>query len=122
MRDLDRYFMFLGVLAALYGLGLGIWMGAQNNYQFMPLHAHANLFGWVTMALFALAYRTGLAQKDGWGAVHFWVSLAATLTFLPGIYIALARGNPKLTYIGAVLVAASFALFGINLWRAREAG
>lgn len=119
MCNIDRYFLGLALLAALAGMGLGIWMSLANDYSLMPLHAHINLLGWVTFVLFALAYRTGLAKNDVWAAAHFWVSFAAIVIFSAGIWIALTLGRPKPAYVGAALMVASMMLFGINVLRAK---
>lgn len=44
-------------LATLYfavGVILGVVMGASGDHSLFPLHAHINLLGWVSMALFGL--------------------------------------------------------------------
>lgn len=121
MRDVDRYFIGLGVVAALLGMGLGIWMSIFNDYLLMPLHAHINLVGWVSLALFGLAYRTGLARNDGWAVVHFWLAFAAVVIFSVGIFISLITERPKIAFIGGYLTVASMVLFGVNVIRARFA-
>ncbi len=122
MRHVDRWFLGLAVLDALAGMGLGMWMGVADDYTLLPLHAHLNLLGWVTFAVFGLAYRTGLARNDIWAAVHVWLSAAAIATFSLGVAIAILLGRPKPAYAGAGLMFASMLLFGINVWRAGAAG
>ena len=41
----------LAVLYLIVGVGLGIAMGATENFTLRPVHAHLNLLGWTTMAL-----------------------------------------------------------------------
>lgn len=118
MRHVDRGFVGLAVVNALCGMGLGIWMSRANDYTLVPLHAHLNLIGWVTFAVFGLAYRTGIAKDDGWAAVHFWVSAAAIATFSLGIAVALLFGRSGPVYAGAALMIASMLLFGLNVARA----
>lgn len=118
MYRVDRGFIGLAVLNALCGMALGLWMSKANDYTLVPLHAHLNLLGWLTFAVFGLAYRTGIARQDRWAVVHLWVSAAAILMFSVGIAIALLFGRPQLVYAGAALVVASMLLFGINVARA----
>ena len=47
-------------LAGLYffiGVALGVGMGLSGDHHLFPLHAHINLLGWVSMALFGLIGR-----------------------------------------------------------------
>jgi hypothetical protein len=51
-------FCFLtSALAALTGMSLGIYMGINKDFALAPAHAHLNLLGWVTMALYGLYHR-----------------------------------------------------------------
>lgn len=118
MYRVDRSFIGLAVLNALCGMALGLWMSRANDYTLVPLHAHLNLLGWLTFAVFGLAYRTGIARQDRWAVVHLWVSAAAILVFSVGIAVALLFGRPQLVYGGAALVVASMLLFGVNVARA----
>ena len=36
---------------------LGIWMGMHEDFTLAPVHAHINLLGWVTLALYGLYHR-----------------------------------------------------------------
>ena len=46
----------LAVLYLIVGIGLGIAMGATENFTLRPVHAHLNLLGWTTLALAGLIY------------------------------------------------------------------
>ena len=46
----------MGALLLLGGMMLGEYMGANNDFTLAPLHAHINLLGWVTLALFGTFY------------------------------------------------------------------
>jgi len=41
----------LSVVYLIIGIGMGIAMGASQNFTLRPVHAHVNLIGWTTMAL-----------------------------------------------------------------------
>ena len=52
------YFCFIAAaLAGLTGMSLGIWMGMNEDFTLAPVHAHLNLLGWVTLALYGLYHR-----------------------------------------------------------------
>ena len=47
------YFCFVAAaLCGLSGMSLGIWMGMHEDFTLAPVHAHINLLGWVTLALY----------------------------------------------------------------------
>lgn len=51
----------LSVVYFAVAVAMGIWMGATGNHALLAVHAHLNLLGWVSMALFSLI---GRAQPD----------------------------------------------------------
>ena len=53
MRISDFCFL-VAALSALGGMALGISMGITQDFTLSPAHAHLNLLGWVTMALYGL--------------------------------------------------------------------
>jgi len=121
MRNIDRCFFGLAVVAALVGMVLGIAMAARQDFSLAPLHAHINLVGWASLALFGLGYRAGFAKNDGWAVAHFWVALAGVIVFPIGIYFALTERIEVGAIVGSLLVVLSMAMFGINFLRARQA-
>jgi hypothetical protein len=61
-------------LAGLYffiGVALGVGMGLSGDHHLFPLHAHINLLGWVSMALFGLIGR--VLQPGRVLKAHFWL-------------------------------------------------
>ncbi|MBB5510415.1 hypothetical protein [Paraburkholderia atlantica] len=104
-------------LAAVYfavGVALGVLMGASGDHSLFPVHAHINLLGWVSMALFGLI---GTAYPSvGIGRVacaQFWmhnigvpVTLAALTLRLKGVDAA----EPVIG-VGSIIVGVSVLLF-----------
>lgn len=113
-------FLRLAVVYALFGVSLGIVMAASHDYTFRPVHAHMNLLGWVSMALFGLWYRsTPAAAETGLARLHFWLYNIA----LPIQMITLAmyvNGNESVEPVlalASVVMGAGFLFFAINLWK-----
>ena len=119
MRNVDRCFFGLAIVAALTGMIVGIGMAMHQDFSLAPMHAHINLVGWASLGLFGLGYRSGMAKNDGWAAAHFWVALAGVIVFPVGIYFALMRQIEVGAIVGSLLVLLSMVLFGINFLRAR---
>jgi hypothetical protein len=118
MKRVDVYFLLLATVLLVCGAVLGIVMGASENFQLTPVHAHLNLAGWASLALFGLTYRaypelaaTGLARY------HFIVSATASV-FLPiGIGLAVLRGQPTLAIFSSLLWLVGVLMFLAQLVR-----
>ena len=57
MFAIDICFLRLAAVYALIGMSLGIWMGVSGDHGQFPTHAHINLVGWVSFAIYGLVYR-----------------------------------------------------------------
>jgi len=113
-------FLRLSVVYVLLGVTLGIVMAASHDYTFRPVHAHLNLLGWASMALFGLWYRSApAAAETRLAKAHFWLHNIA----LPIQMITLAmylNGNnsaePVLA-LASVVIGVGLVCFAINLWK-----
>lgn len=108
-------------IAAVYfvlGISLGIYMGVNENFALRPVHAHLNLLGWVSLALFGLIYQqfpqiatTKLAK------VQFWmhnIGLPFQMIFLAMLILGNAAVVPFLG-VADVVVGLSVILFTVNV-------
>jgi hypothetical protein len=64
MRLSSFCFIFSAVCATI-GMCLGIWMGVSGDHTLGPTHAHLNVIGWLTMAVFGL-YHRGTGRPVSW--------------------------------------------------------
>jgi cbb3-type cytochrome oxidase subunit 1 len=110
-------------IAAVYffiAVALGLYMGITQKFTATPVHAHLNLLGWVSMALFGLIYRAwpaaGQTMLARW---HFWIHNLGLPVFMVSLFLML-EGNlaaaPGVEIAATVIVIAT-ALFAVNLWR-----
>ncbi|HEY0846974.1 MAG TPA: hypothetical protein VGE12_16520 [Noviherbaspirillum sp.] len=109
----------LAVIYLIVGVGLGIAMGASEDFTLRPVHAHINLLGWATMALAGLVYSVyPLAGTSRLAKAHFWLNNVS----LPMMVIALAfvvSGEKQLVpvlAIGEVLAAVGILVFAANIF------
>jgi hypothetical protein len=115
----------LGVIYLIIGVGLGIAMGASENFTLRPVHAHINLLGWATMALAGLTYTVfPQAARSVLAKVHFWlanVSLPVMAVSLALMLTGTTQALPALV-ISEILAALGIVVFAINLfWNVRGA-
>ena len=110
-------------IAAVYfvvAIALGLYMGITEKFTQVPVHAHLNLLGWVSMALFGLIYHAhptaGQTKLASW---HFWIHNLSLPVFMAALFLMLA-GNPALgpvVGLAATVTLIGIVLFAINLWR-----
>jgi cbb3-type cytochrome oxidase subunit 1 len=118
--NLSRNLLRCATVYALLGIGLGIVMAIQHDFVNRGVHVHANLVGWVSMAVMALAYRIfpRLTQSK-LATAQFWahnLGLPIMLLGIYGVLHGLAFGEPC-AGIGSLTVALAFVSFAINVWR-----
>ncbi len=62
MRLSSVCFVYAG-LCATFGMIIGIWMGVSGDHTLGPAHAHLNVVGWLSMAVFG-AYHRGTGRTE----------------------------------------------------------
>jgi len=121
MKTVDINFIAIGALWLVVGMLLGIGMGAAHNFALAPLHAHINLIGFVSHAIFGMAYRHWPALKDSPLAPYqFWIFVIATPITLIGLYFTVMNGPELPTIIGSIAVLIGAALFAVMIWTERQ--
>jgi hypothetical protein len=112
MPRVSLWFFAVAPVYVLIGMGFGIFMGATMNFTLAPAHAHLNLIGWVTMALYGTFY--GLAreasQKLAWTV--FWLNNAAATIMFPSLAMVLTQGDSS-PFILPLIVSEFLALGGM---------
>ncbi len=70
----SRTWFCVAVAYFVCAVTLGIVMGASGDHTLMPVHAHLNLLGWVTMSLFGLLGLAYPAITEGrLASTQFWL-------------------------------------------------
>lgn len=106
--------MFIGasLIYSLIGITLGIGMGIAQKFGYAHVHAHINLIGWATFALYGLVHK-------GWPAlrthplarIQFWVAMVGAPVFLIGLPFAMFDDQPIGAIVGSLLLLLSAILF-----------
>ena len=121
MPRISAAFFSVGVLCVLCGMGFGMWMGAHQNFTAAPAHAHLNLVGWVTMALYGTFYALSqnYSRKLAW--IQFGVSTLGILVMIPSLFLLLLNGNdPKFepgVTAGSMIVFLGMLLFAVSVFK-----
>jgi hypothetical protein len=120
MINMSNWFLRLAVLYLIAGVGLGLYMAASNNHTMFPVHAHLNLLGWVTLALFGLFYRlVPAATGTKLAKLHFWLYVPAhfvQMMLLALFFLGFAAVEPALGAV-SMLVGVAIVMFAVVVWK-----
>jgi hypothetical protein len=119
MPRIGAAFFLFGVLSLIAGMLLGMHMGASEDFTLAAAHAHLNLVGWATMAIYGTFYTLTRHNKLLWmPRINFLLSALGTIIMCGFLIVFLKSGrDPKwvpgmvsgevLTALGAVVFAYS---------------
>ena len=117
MKRVDVYFLLLATLLLLAGAALGISMGASENFQLTPVHAHLNLVGWASLAVFGLVYRAYPMLAERRLAMFHFIFSATSAVLLPiGIGLAVLRSQSGLAIAASLLWVVGVLFFLLQLF------
>lgn len=118
MRRIDIAFLLLATLCLLTGVTMGIVMGIAHDFQLAPVHAHLNLVGWASLALFGLIYKAyPVLARSPLATAHFAAASIGSTAFPFGIYLSIAHQNPALAIGASLLWLVGVIAFLVNLAR-----
>lgn len=118
MKRIDLYFLLLAVTLLIGGIVLGIFMAMNKDYQLAPVHAHVNLVGWVSLAIFGLTYRAFPRLKEmRLAGLHFALAAAAGLAMPYALYRAIVLQSEALAIIASITFLAAAIVSLIQLVR-----
>jgi uncharacterized membrane protein (DUF2068 family) len=121
MPRVSAAFFALGVICLLIGMGMGMNMGASEDFTLMPVHAHLNLLGWVTMAIYGTFYaltHASLKPKLAW--TNFVLAAIGVAVLLPSLALYLPAHDAKFIpgiVVGEVATLASLLTFAVSVYR-----
>jgi uncharacterized membrane protein len=123
MPRVSLLFFKTGTILLVIGVAMGLHMGIAQNHSAMPAHAHINLLGWVTCALFAVYYALQPSKAGNRLAmVHFVVYLAGMIVMFPALYLKYT-GYPEfepLLAVGSMIVGVGILIFAFLLFSGDE--
>jgi cbb3-type cytochrome oxidase subunit 1 len=113
-------FLKTAVVYFVLAVALGVYMGATQKLAQVPVHAHLNLLGWVSMALFGLIYLAHpAAATTALARWHFWIhqlGLPALMVAVWAIHAGSTAAEPVAGVL-SIIVAIGIVLFAVNVWR-----
>lgn len=114
MRISDFCFI-VAALAALGGMTLGIIMGISQDFTLAPSHAHLNLLGWVTMAIYGL-YHRGIGRAGGLaGWLQVGSGALGAMLMAGGLGLYLDAGHDE-RFVPIVIAGSLLAVFAMLMF------
>jgi len=121
MRGVALWFFASAVIYVTCGMLFGIWMSASHDHGLASAHAHLNLVGWVTMALFGIYYHlVPAAAENRLAVLHFAVATLGVWLLVPGIVLAIQGRTEILAILGSFATLASMLLFLVTVLRSQR--
>jgi cbb3-type cytochrome oxidase subunit 1 len=96
------------------GVLVGMQMGISGDHSLIQSHAHTNLLGWVSSALFGAFYALNPAAAAlRWAVVHYVTYTAGLVLMMPGLYFSQlgVEGLEPAVAIGASLICLGVLIF-----------
>ena len=120
MSRVALWFFAVAPIYVLVGMGFGIFMGATEDFTLAPAHAHLNLIGWVTMALYGTFYALAPSAPRKLAWTTFWLNNVGIIVLFPSLAMVLKFGtsSPFVAPLVAseFIVAAGMACFIVSVW------
>jgi hypothetical protein len=125
MPRISEYFFRSAILFLLVGISVGIHMSISQNHNVTGAHAHINLLGWVTSALFGGYYALNPAKAAGRLPMLQYLVYTTGVVIMGGSLYLMLAGNAAMTPVVAVSSLITFAgvlLFAWIVWMPSGAG
>jgi peptidoglycan/LPS O-acetylase OafA/YrhL len=115
MPKVSDLFFKTAVVFLILGIGAGLQMAISGDHSAFPAHAHINLLGWVTSAIFGGYYALNPAKAARKIAmIHYGLYTLGLVVMLPALYLMLHGGQTALEPVvagGSLIVAAAVLIF-----------
>lgn len=124
MPRISRFYFGMAILFLMTGIALGLKMAITQDHSAAPVHAHINLLGWVTSALFGGYYALNPQKAHGWlSRTQCGIYTLGLLVMLPALYY-LYDGHPEIEPLvagGSMAVALGVVLFAVVIFTGGKA-
>ena len=123
MPRISQHFFKAAVIFIVVGMAMGLQMAISGNHNVIGAHAHTNLLGWVTSALFGVYYALNpIKAETRLASMHFWgyvVSIAVMVPSLYLLYLGYVALEP-LVAISSIVAFLSVIVFAVVVFSTAE--
>ena len=115
MPRIAQLYFKTAIIVLILGIGLGLHMAIGQDHSATGAHAHANLLGWVTMAIFGGYHALNPEKANSrFALLQYGVYAVGVAIMIPALYLMLT-GRPEfepvvaiasiITFIGVLMFA-----------------
>jgi len=109
MPRVAQLYFRTAIIFLIVGISMGLNMAISQDHSAIGAHAHANLLGWVTMAIFGGYHALNPAKAERRIAmIQYCVYTTGVALMVPALYLMLT-GNPSMEPVVAVASLITFA-------------
>jgi hypothetical protein len=123
MPRLSELYFKTAVIFFIVGIGIGLKMAISQDHSVIGAHAHCNLLGWVSMALFGGYYALNPKKAERRIAmIQYYIYTAGVTIMVPALYLML-QGNmamEPLVGLSSFIVLAGVLLFAFVIFSSKE--
>ncbi|QFY59031.1 cbb3-type cytochrome c oxidase subunit I [Rhizobium grahamii] len=114
MPRIAQLYFKTAILFLILGIGMGLNMAISQDHSVIGAHAHCNLLGWVTMAIFGGYHALNPRKAERRLAmIQYYVYTAGLVLMIPSLYMFLL-GNMAMEPV--VAVASIITFIGVLLF------
>jgi hypothetical protein len=108
MPRLANLYFKTAIIFLIIGIGMGLKMAITEDHSVIGAHAHTNLLGWVTSAIFGGYYALNPRKAERRLAmIQYYIYTASVAVMVPALYL-LLLGNMAMEPIVAVASIVTF--------------
>lgn len=124
MPYISQLYFKTTIIFLIIGIGMGLQMSISGTHDVIGAHAHLNLLGWVTSAIFGGYYALNPAKASGrLPLLQYGVYTIGIVIMISALYFML-RGNASLeplVAIGSLVAFAGIILFAVVVFSTAKA-
>ena len=119
MPAISNYYFRAATVFLIVGIGVGLHMSISGNHNVIGAHAHINLLGWVTSALFGGYFALNPGKAGGrLPMIQFVIYLLGVTVMGVTLYLLLAGNSAMepLVAISSLLTFLGVLIFAWIVW------
>ena len=124
MPRIAKLYFRTAIIFLIIGISIGLSMAISQDHSAIGAHAHANLLGWVTMAIFGGYHALNPAKAERRIAmIQYGIYTAGVALMVPALYLMLT-GYPQMEPVVAIASLITFAgvlLFAVIIFSGEPA-
>lgn len=124
MPTLAKMYFSVAICFLIAGILVGLHMSISHDHAAVGAHAHINLLGWVTMAIFGTYHALNPAgAQTALAKIQFYTYATGVIVMTPSLYM-LVTGTPSMepvVAVSSIIVFIGVLMFAMIVLRTKKA-